>query len=206
MKRLIIIIIFVVIAISAPSLMKLQERKDKTKLLLNTVPDNTTITINKINGKVGSNYVDPGDYDISVSKSGFETINDKITVGSNTKTKTYILTPVSESAKKWAKDNQDKYREAEGEVGRETQESGKDFEKNNPITKYLPFRLPDYSINYQVADSDQNKIIITIDARDSNSRQLAIAQIKSWGMKPGDYEISFDNFSNPLILDKGPQL
>ena len=80
--------------------------------------------------------------------------------------------------------------------GYELQKEGEELANNNPIVKFLPFRMPDYDIEYRMSEDD--KVIVDVYAGNSEFRNIAINTIKSWGIDPGDYQINFINYNNPL--------
>ncbi len=169
-------------------------RRGETKLNIQTIPSSAEV---KIDGKAArkSTYLSPGEHTLSISASGFETQEDTVNISNGATTRYYPLTPVSESAKAWAKKNQTLYLQLEGKVAEQNRIEGETFAKNNPITNVLPYRGALYDIEYRQKANGQ--IVILIIADSAENRAFALRKIENMGYQPTDFEIEFPvNFSN----------
>lgn len=193
---LLFLLIFTCVGLSIVYALIVLDRNDGLKLVINTLPEDANITINDKPGKRGSNPLPPGRYTIRVSKDGFSSNTEIIELKTEQKKLNISLTPTSAEAKEWAKKNNEKYMEFEKISGYELQKEGEELANNNPIVKFLPFRMPDYDIEYRMSEDD--KVIVDVYAGNSGFRNIAINTIKSWGIDPGDYQINFINYNNPL--------
>ncbi len=194
MKVLALAFAIIVFALVTYFLITSVSRQGETKLNIQTVPSSATIVID---GKPArkSAYLSPGEHIVNISASGFETQEDSINLSEGTLTKYYPLTPVSESAKAWAKKNQSLYLQLEGKVAEQNKVEGEAFAKNNPITNVLPYRGALYDIEYRQKSNGQ--IVILIIAESAENRAFALRKIENMGYQPTDFEIEFPaNFSN----------
>lgn len=138
----------------------------------------------------------PGEYPVTVSKEGFETVNQKLLIKEGKEaTHISLLLAVSPEALKWAKDNQSAYRAAEGAAGTLAIQQGEEFIDKYPITKWLPLQKATYVIGYKQPEAD--KLIITITATEGY-REAALDELRKKGTDPSDYVIEFNNYRNPF--------
>lgn len=153
--------------------------------------DNTSFTNKK------SVYLKPGNYTVTVSKDGFESTTQEITVSEDTTAHIIAaLYPVSSDATAWYNEHQDDYYELEGIAGTAANETGQEFINKYPITGSLPIQKATYLIGYKKTD-DQKNIIITITAYEGY-RESALQEIRNLGFDPSNYTIEFNNYENPF--------
>lgn len=172
--------------------------KEPVEIIL--TPEDMTLTIDGQNYRSGTAYIKPGTYGVKAEREGFETFEGTVTIGQpNTTSIDYVLTPVSEEAKKWKEDNIDLYLAQEGRSSVRSNEIGKQFAEQFPITTKLPFRNFIYSIGYRLqnVDNPSEGIIIEITAI-TGSREAALNKIRELGFDPTNYEINFNNYENPF--------
>lgn len=162
------------------------------------VPSDATIHIGdtSITNKQ-SVYLKPGDYSITVSKDGFESTTQKITVSEDTTAHIIAaLYPVSSDATAWYNAHQDDYYKLEGIAGTVANEAGQEFINKYPITGSLPIQKATYLIGYKKTDNQKN-IIITITAYEGY-RESALQEIRNLGFDPSNYTIEFNDYENPF--------
>ncbi|MBI3889023.1 hypothetical protein HY312_00385, partial [Candidatus Saccharibacteria bacterium] len=106
------------------------------------------------------------------------------------------LTPVSDTAKKWAEANQSAYKANEAYGSIEARSNGEYFRTNHPITNVLPYTDPYYKIGYK--STDNSSIIVTITTPSPRYRYIAIQKFRELGFNPTDYRIEFNDFKSPL--------
>jgi hypothetical protein len=176
-------------------------RQGKTAVDVIAVPGDAAITLNNVKVTSGTIYLKAGEYKVKATKEGFADFSSTISVkdGLSGQSISVPLTPVSDIAKKWAQDNQDRYTELEARAGESVQKQGDFFLEKNPITAKLPSDSLLFSIGYITDPSDPtgNSIILEIDAGEGY-RQAAIYQIFQWGYNPADFKINFKNYKNPF--------
>ena len=176
-------------------------RAGKTPISLSVFPNDTTITIDDEVTKTGTIYLDPGTYQLEAEKEGYDTYTKTLIVEEENQTVVIILTPESEEAFEYGRNNEEEYREvqAQGEIA--AMERGETFNKRNPIAKHLPYKTFFYSIGYRMDQRDPsgNSIIIEIDAPEGY-RQSAIYRIRQLGYDPTDFTINFREYENPFPL------
>lgn len=176
----------------------LANRIGKLPVVVAVVPANATVTFDKQAYSKGTQWIEPGTYKVSVSKNGFETVEKSITV-TDEKPQNVVaisLSPKSNEAKEWAKNNQKDYANNEQYGAIEANVDGKYFSEKYPITTKLPFKDPYFTIGYTVGE--KNSITITIYTPSPRYRFYAIEKIREFGYDPTDYTIVFKDFRNPL--------
>ncbi len=175
-------------------------RSNKTEVALMVMPDDATITMNNTSVRPGTLFLDPGEYTVKAQKEGFASSETKEIVEEKTK-KTIVvsLSPITDEAKRWVDQNNQKIKEFEGKAGKAAAEEGIDFRKKNPIVDALPAGTYLYRIGYRSDPSDPsgNSIIVTIDAS-SGFRNAALAKIRELGFDPAELKIQFNNYESPF--------
>jgi hypothetical protein len=176
-----------------------QSRRDAgANLNVLVVPGDATIVVEGKEYKPGKIHVEPGVREITASSDGFASLTQRITVTEKLTPLVFALTPESEEAREWAKENNKLYLEAEAAGGVAAQQQAQAAEERYPILSHLPYNGSFYKINYAVEDKQKNTIYIRIDATSAMGRQVALDQIKEWGYEPADYKIIFPGHANPL--------
>ena len=177
------------------------EHSGKTSIELSAFPDDSNITIDGENTKIGTHYLEPGTYKIEAEKEGYDNYSKTLVLEETKQKVVVILVPNSEEAFKFGRENEEEYLkvQAQGEVA--AIETGKAFNQRNPIAKHLPYKTFFYSIGYRMDQSDPsgNSIIIEIDAIDGY-RQSALYRIRQLGYDPTDFNINFRDYENPFSL------
>ena len=174
-------------------------RRNTVKLLIDALPRDSQISINGTNTSSTTHHLRPGNYTISASHPGFTTASTTITIAASDVSKKIRLfpTPSDPGALTWASQHAEDYQKLEAEAGIETQQEGEDFEKKFPISSTLPYKNLLFSIDYSTNNTKNGfKLIITADT--AVDRKYALQQIQDWGYDPGDYQIEFSGFTNPL--------
>jgi len=199
-KKLLILAAVVLIAVAVYGIYTLVTRNGKIPVAVSVVPGDSKITLDGNSApSSGTLYLTSGDHTIKVSKDGFTTETRKYFVDEDHKTINVSLSPISEEAKKWAKENSQLYLDNEGRGGAASEEEGIAFRDKNPIVDVLPYDGLLYTIGYQTdtRDPSGNSIIITIDAGPGN-RNAAVEQLREFGYDPTDFVIKFNDYTNPF--------
>lgn len=175
--------------------------KDTVEVSVLVVPKDSKV---KIGDKEYSNKervkLKPGDYPVTISKDGFETVKDEFSLDKNDVQPAIIasLSPVSEDAIKWSRKNNSEYLRFEGKVGAISEKKGEEFGRMYPITRWLPLDKAVFVIGYkQVSDNAKDGIVVTIRASEGY-REAALQEIRDRGDEPGDYNIEFIDYRNPF--------
>jgi hypothetical protein len=175
-------------------------RAGKEPVTIQLIPEDTILTIDGQQYRPGTAYIQPGTHNIKAEREGFRTFESTITIGQPNNTEVDLaLTPVSEEAIQWQKDNLNLYLAQEGRSALRSNEIGQQRREQFPITAHLPFRNFIYSIGHRLknVDNPSEGIIIEINAI-TGSREAAINKIRELGFDPTDYEINFNNYENPF--------
>ncbi|PID32865.1 hypothetical protein CR956_00255 [Candidatus Saccharibacteria bacterium] len=169
------------------------DRSDKTEVEIVTAPANARVTIAGVteNKRPGVFYLKQGEYDISVSREDFKTIQIRLTVSGNKRlVETFPLEPDSARGEEIAQQRTEDYLRIEGIEGAKSNAEGIAFEKKNPIVKDLPIKNLLFSIGYRADPNDENKVIIEIDAP-KGYKNAAIKELYRRGIDPFDLNITF---------------
>lgn len=200
-RLIIALFLVVIVAIVLYSINQYNYQAGKIEIIINTVPKDAKVIIDGKNYSDGKNYIVTGEYKISVQKDGFKTVEYTQNIFKPGDEINIALTPESDSAKQWAKENKKLYSIFSNIVSLKAQKDGEAFRLINPIVNKLPDTNYLYSIGYKLDNNDKagNTIIITIDSS-QQYRQSAISKIESLGYNLADYNYEFINFNNPFKL------
>lgn len=176
----------------------LSRRNAAANIEITLVPDNAKVSIDGQPSKSGKSRVSPGPHNIKAASEGFQTLAQDINVTDNLQQVVFALTPISDEAKKWAREHQEDYARAEELGGQAAAQQNKDFAARYPLVDKLPYATGFYEINYSIEDRRKNTIYIRIDSTSPMGRQVALQQIRDWGYDPTDYKIIFPGLINPL--------
>lgn len=175
-------------------------RIGKVGLTINAVPADAAITINGQPFSTGTAWLTPGTYTVKAQKDGFSQREKRVIV--DTKKKQNVtslgLTPLSDTAKKWADSHQQDYKNNEVFGSLEAQSDGEYFATLHPIIKQLPFQDPYFNISYLRDQTNPDNIVLTIKTPSPRYRYFAIQKLRQMGHDPSDYRIQFNDFTNPL--------
>jgi hypothetical protein len=174
-------------------------RVGKVEVQVNSLPQDAQITVNGSTLSQGRNYIEPGEYEVVAIKEGFEEYSNTytFTIDSEANFIDIALTPDSPEAEQWARGNMQAYMDFEARAGDRAIQEGLAVESRYPIVRHLPFSNLLYSIGHQVDPEDEDNIIVRINAP-IGYRELALQQIRNWGIDPTPYTINFNNHDNPF--------
>lgn len=169
---------------------------DHIPLRLVTVPSSATVTLDSKSYGNGTIWLIPGTYTLTVSKDGFETYSEKITVAKGDKNITAGLAAQSEEAKAWADKNSKAYEELEVFANEQSDIAIERQVSRYPELAVLPYSLPAFTIESRASDSGGTPTIV-ITGYDG-SRNAAVQQLYELGIDPADYPVEFTEFTNPF--------
>lgn len=198
-KRLIVITSLLLLGVLiAWGAMTYISRIGKIGVTISTVPSDATVFVNNAPTRGGTIWVVPGKYTIRASKEGFATSEKKVdaSAAKEQNVVAMALTPQSDTAKQWASQHQDEYKNNEIYGAIEARENGAAFAAAHPITKTLPYTDPYYQISY-LRDGDES-IILTVSTDSPRYRYYAVKKLRELGYEPTDFTIKFTDFKNPL--------
>jgi hypothetical protein len=199
-KKIVITAILILgLAISYVFMLGLQ-RIGKTAVKIDSVPGNLVVMVNDEKRGGSTVYLSPGTYEITAKKEGFSDYSESLTIseGQPPKTLFIVLSPDSESARKWAQENRSRYLAIEKRSGEEADKQGAKFVDDYPIVQQLPHRGSLYNIDYSY-DEETSEFKLQITSPDALGRQVAVETIKNWGYEPTDYVVEFLDYTNPFV-------
>jgi len=177
------------------------EHANKTAITLVTAPTDATATFTNTTtkkvtkGSHGTVYVEPGIYDISIEKKGFNSYKKTQDISKNN-TVIAELSPQTKEAVDWVKRHRDQYDKLEAFAGKKSLEYNKSVTDKYPLIGVLPLKDPYYSIGHYKKDNGEQVVVITTEA--PQYRYAATRRITSMGYKLSDYRIEYKDFQNPL--------
>jgi hypothetical protein len=179
------------------------DRVGKTPLTISVVPSDAKVLVNNKSLGDGTHWLLDNTYKITIEKDGFKTQQTtvKVTGEKTTNVVAASLEPQSEAAKKWAADHQSDYKKNESFGALEARTNGQYFTDKNPITKFLPFNDPYFTIGYRAVGG--NSIVLTVNTPSPRYRFYAVQKIRDLGYDPTDFMIEFTDFNNPLGQSSG---
>ena len=176
------------------------EHANKTAITLVTAPTDATATFTNTTtkkvtkGSHGTVYVEPGIYDISIEKKGFNSYKKTQDISKNTVIAE--LSPQTKEAVDWVKRHRDQYDKLEAFAGKKSLEYNKSVTDKYPLIGVLPLKDPYYSIGHYKKDNGEQVVVITTES--PQYRYAATRRITSMGYKLSDYRIEYKDFQNPL--------
>ncbi|MGF7229087.1 MAG: PEGA domain-containing protein [Candidatus Saccharibacteria bacterium] len=137
-----------------------------------------------------------GKHTLTVSRDGFASQTQTISVvnGQDTKTYSLYLSPSNGTGQAWLTANPGAAIQLEGRGSRAYDQLVTQNDANNPIVQQLPMIDPQYRIDYGVSAEhplDEHAIGIYIQASNPQGRQLALGALRDKGFDPSDLEIIF---------------
>ena len=177
------------------------ERASKTAVTLVTAPTDATVAFTNTatkkvtKGSHGTVYIEPGIYDISVERKGFNSYKKTQDISKNN-TVIAELSPQTKEAVEWVKRHQDQYNKLEAFAGKKSLEYNKSVTDKYPLIGVLPLKDPYYSIGHYKKENGEPVVVITTES--PQYRYIATRRIVSMGYKLSDYRIEYKDFQNPL--------
>lgn len=198
-KILSLIIGFVVLIIVIYSISILISRIGKIATKIQYAPYTATVIINdeKIENKT-TQYLEPGEYTVTVMADHFETYTNKVTISKDYHYLVGILRPSDDEGEVYRMNHSFEFAEVEGLVGLALNAEGAVRKKNHPILNYLPINNSLYSISYEY-DTDNTTPIIVIKATQLYIDD-AVAKLKTFkNVDLTSYDIVFKT-ENPFAI------
>jgi len=192
--------VFIILGIVIFGSIAFYERNGKMSVTINTLPDDSIVTLNNVTLSSPKTYLTPGTYTATIARSGFATENRTVVITEEGQNVFSIaLVPITEEARKWAEKHKDEYNQFANSVRNISQNRYDALKQNNPITDKLPYKNLLFSISYRPDEADLSgtRIVLEITASETY-RQAALFQIRKWGFDPTDYRINFSDYQNPI--------
>ena len=172
--------------------------RTKVKVTLYAIPDNMSLKIGNsdFTDKIGKSfYLEPGKYKLNGNSDGFSHNETVINVPETNEFNMVIgLSPISEQANAWMKNNQNKIRLAATAMGNSS--SGK---QTPELIKKLPIANVFYGLSLMM-DQDNDFYTIKISGTDPLSRAMAVNVINKTD-ESYNYKYVYESFKNPLIKE-----
>ncbi len=189
--------VIIIVGIVMMSIASVRNRNTGVIEVQAKVPTDATAMIDGDKIDVGSEVrVKSGKHKLMVSRKGFTTNTQNITVttGQDTAIYTIYLQAADQTGQKWLDDHTGSAIELEGSGSRAYDALSAQNTLNNPIVEQLPLIDPQFRIDYGTSEShpnDSNRIGIYIQASDPSGRQAALSLLRDKGFDPSDMELIF---------------
>lgn len=175
--------------------------RGKTKVVIVALPHDSSLTLDGVKLAEGSLYLKPGSHTLTAERQYFDKFSRKVDTQNLKAGQTIYLMPlpVSKEALTWLKDHPGVQAEREAAGGAEDQEIQSTLGANYPIIKSLPYtdiRGP-FTINYGTIPNGTYELTVTDSS--PNGRLKALKWIRDQGDDPSNYQIIFQDTSNPFI-------
>lgn len=203
-KIALVLIVVSTISLGVWGTLGLLHQRGKIRIEVQKMPQDTTILVNGKKAATSPLYLAPGTYKITGQREGFKTYDYNLDLKAGDKQDHplyFVLTPVSDAAKKWATDHARDYAKIERNAGTTQNAVGEKLLEKYPIAKKLPYRGDLYNIDYFSNESGEFRV--QINSPTPLGRQVAIETIKKWGYEPTDYVIEFVDLANPFAAENG---
>lgn len=162
-------------------------------------PKSADVKIGSSGGSFGDNYVRPGTYTVVVSKKGFSTYTEEVTVKSGeTVTVNAALTSTSSETADWYTTHTEDYSIAQNIGDRQADKEMDTFVAGFPIVKVLPIvgMYESYRVDYGPSPTKPGKFAVFISYQSDQAKQQAQDAVKAKGYDLSKYEVIYD-FSAP---------
>ncbi|OGL37414.1 hypothetical protein A3E49_02920 [Candidatus Saccharibacteria bacterium RIFCSPHIGHO2_12_FULL_49_19] len=203
LRMIMVLSLFAILALTAYLIFTGNRNTDLSKIKINVIPEDSTITLDGSVIKERTLDVQPGEHSIEASKEGFKPHKLDFETAKGATKEIYLLPePTSEEALEWLRANPDIQLRRESFASQNVTEQQAIFENEYPILTVLPYISADFRVDYGVSKKypdNPNKIALYITAISPELRKMAVNWIMSQGYNPAEYEIVFVNFDNPFI-------
>lgn len=178
-------------------------RFGENKVEIIVLPKESRIYLDNKPSKAGDIYIKPGKYTVKATAEGYSDAKTSVLVDGNTKPVILLPEPASDKATDFLIKNSDVQAKREELGGKLADQAGKEITDKYPIVAKLPVAdlLGPFSIDYGFSQIVEGGVFIQISDSSPKGRQKALQWIKDQGQDPTEYEISYSDFSNPLILE-----
>jgi|GEM_PF-1626889 len=177
------------------------DRIGKTRLDIIVIPENATVYINENRTKGGARYLKPGEYTIRATSPGFSEVSQKVSLDKDAQSITLLPEPVSDEAIDWLGKNPDIQLERETLAGELANKEGAALYQSHPILNRLPilYNHGESSIGSGPSERIEGGTAIIIKDTTTSGRASIVQWMREQNYTPGDMEVLFPDFVNPLI-------
>lgn len=165
------------------------------KIVVTIAPTDSKVSINGKHGRSGTNRVKPGAYTVTVSKKGFSSVSQKVSVKKgDKKTVGIALSPNSAATSNWYLKHPDDARIAEGISSNNNDKLAQQSKQNAPLIQLLPFVGGglEFRVDYgNLPGSQSGTPVIYITAPSPQAQQDGLNWINSLGYDLSNYNIKF---------------
>ncbi len=159
-------------------------------------PQSADVKIGSGSGKFGDNFVKPGTYKVVISKKGFATYTEEVTVKAGDIVGVdAALTSTSSETANWYQDHPDDYTIAQTIGDRKADNEHEKFVAGFPIVKVLPIvgLYNSYRVDYGPSPTVDGQFALFIRYQSEAAKQEALKAIKSKGYDADSYEVIYQS-------------
>lgn len=191
-KFLVIFLIALTVVSIIIGIVTVNQQKKNATIIIQFAPKSARAFINHKQARE-TNRVAPGEYTITVTRDGFDSYEEKISLTKDSERIIYaVLTPNTDETRFWYENNKEDANLRERIFFRDFSTGSEDAEKKFPIMKDLPFIGPKriYRIDYGKGSKEGTQALY-ITYYSSDAKQMALDWIKEKGYSIEDYEIFY---------------
>jgi|GEM_PF-1453093 len=163
-------------------------------ITLTYAPKSSDVKIGSTQGVFGDNDVQPGTYKVVISKKGFDTYTEEVTVTYGQKVSVEAaLVSNDPSTANWYQTHTEDYTIAQGITDRKADKQYANMIETFPIAKDLPIvgLYSAYRVDYGVSPTEQGKLAVYITSQTEAYKQQAIAAVQAKGYDLANYEVVY---------------
>jgi len=164
-------------------------------IVLTYAPKSSVVKIGSMNGTFGDNEVQPGTYKIVISKQGFDTYTEDVTVAFGQKVSVEAaLNSNDASTANWYQTHTEDYTIAQGIGDRKADKQYASMMETFPIAKDLPIvgLYSSYRVDYGISPTKKGKFAVFITSQTEDYKKQAIAAVQAKGYDLAKYEVVYE--------------
>jgi hypothetical protein len=164
-------------------------------ITLTFAPKSASVTIGGRGARFGENAMKPGTYEVVISKQGFATYKETVSVKrGETASVEFALNSNDASTANWYEEHPDDYAIAQGISDRAADRASKRLRENFPIATILPIvgMYSSYRVDYGLSPTKKNSYAVYISYNSDTSMQQAIDAVEAKGYDLAKYEVVYE--------------
>ena len=177
-------------------------RIGKAKVDVLYAPYASTVTLDgKRIRNNAENWIEPGQYHVSVSFENFETLEADVTIPNEGTTIYGQLIPLNEAGEQYIRDHEREFQSISAPIAAETVKAGTELYERFPIMKKFPVKDPHYTLTY-ILNEDNSDLKIVVRST-LPYRGLAIDKLMNIMTEEeiGQYDVEIEDIDSPFTAD-----
>lgn len=200
-KKLLVvgIVLFVLIIITISIVSLVWNKKYSATLEIYVAPSDSGITLNGEEIRAGIHKSEPGEYEIIVSRNGFDAQSQKVTLEADEKKKVYFaLMPNDESTANWYETHPEDAELLEGISSWEYDQVSDEMRTRYEILENLPFYGSAYMLGYGNCKKTGGPEFCVVIKADFGFRDAAVGYLQNTGKDLAEYYVDVVDYTSPF--------